>query len=89
MFVVVNGTLKLRCTRLPVLFPKSGVEDLERPFRIFTLKVFMSYANPHWELMFQIQSKIPPQWTPGTYAEAFVSPVIIQKDQAFKLDSGN
>lgn len=80
VFVVVNGTLHLRCRRLPALCPKSGMEDLKRPFRIFALKLFMSYVNADWELMFPIQSKSPPQRTPRAYAEAFVSAIIIERD---------
>lgn len=55
VFVVVNGTLHLRCTRLPALFPRNGMEDLKRPFRTFALKLFMSYVNANWELIFPIQ----------------------------------
>lgn len=89
VFVVVNGTLHLRCKRLPALSPKSEMEGLKRPFRIFAPKIFMSYVNVDWELMFPIQSKSPPQRTPSAYAEAFVSAIIIQRDQAFKLESEN
>lgn len=65
------------------------MKDLKRPFRIFALKISMSYVNADWELMFPIQSKSPPQRTPSAYAEAFVSAIITQRDQAFKLDSEN
>lgn len=73
VFDVVNGTLHLRCTRLPALFPKSGMEDLKGPFRIFALELFMSYVNADWELMFPIQSKSPPQRTPSACRSLCVS----------------
>jgi len=37
VFVVVNETLTVRSIRLPALFSKNGIEDLERPCRIFTV----------------------------------------------------
>jgi len=46
-------------------------------------------VNPHQELPVLIQAKTPPQRIHRPYAEAFVSSIIMQKDQAFKLGFEN
>lgn len=89
VFVVVNEAFHLRLYLTSSFFLKNETEDLERPCRIFTLQLSTYPVKPHQELMILIQAKSPSQRIHSPYAEAFVSSIIMQKDQTFKLDFEN